>query len=60
MWYPRSHYRLGKAYERAGNVPEALRSYDFFLKLWKDADPNLEELVDAKARSDALRAVVQR
>ena len=53
--FPRSFYRLGQAYEAAGDKPAALRAYDRFLSIWKDADPDLGELRDAKARAAALR-----
>jgi tetratricopeptide (TPR) repeat protein len=56
LYHPRSFYRLGQAEERSGDVRAALRAYDHFLTLWKDADPDLEELRDAKIRVAALRA----
>ena len=55
LWHPRSFYLLGKAHERAGESTPALAAYDRFLTLWKDADPDLAELRDAKARVAALR-----
>lgn len=54
MWYPRSFYRMGQAYEHAGDPAAALKAYRRFLTLWKDADPDLVELQDARARVAAL------
>jgi tetratricopeptide (TPR) repeat protein len=60
LWFPRSYYLLGLAHERAGDAPAALASYQRFLSLWKDADPELKELQDAKARVTTLRSLVPR
>jgi tetratricopeptide (TPR) repeat protein len=55
FYYPRSFYLLGQAYERGGDAAAALQAYQRFLTLWKDADPDLEELQDAKTRVAALQ-----
>jgi len=52
--YARSYYKLGKVYEQMGKKAEAREKYRKFLDLWKDADPGLPELGDAKARLAAL------
>jgi serine/threonine protein kinase/tetratricopeptide (TPR) repeat protein len=52
--YTRSFYKLGKLYERMGKKNEARKEFAKFLGLWKDADPGLPEVPDAKARLAAL------
>jgi len=52
--YVRAFYRLGQIYEKQGNPKEAVSHYRKFLELWKDADPDIPELTDARARLDLL------
>jgi tetratricopeptide (TPR) repeat protein len=52
--YARSFYMLGKICEKAGKKRDARRNYKRFLELWKNADPGLPEVDDAKARLAAL------
>nr|NIV69643.1 tetratricopeptide repeat protein [Phycisphaerae bacterium] len=49
------HYRLAKLYERKGLTTKAIARYEHFLKVWKNADEDLPELIDAKARLAKLR-----
>ncbi|MGD1048668.1 MAG: protein kinase [Candidatus Krumholzibacteriaceae bacterium] len=51
---PRYEYRLAKLLEKRGSTAEALAHYTKVLEYWKDADPGLPELTDAKARAAAL------
>jgi serine/threonine protein kinase len=46
----RSYYKLGKILELKGDKTGAVRNYRMFLGLWKDADPGLPEVKDAKER----------
>ncbi len=50
LYYPLSFYQLGKSYEARGDPEKALENYKVFLDLWKDADPDLTTLIDAKER----------
>jgi tetratricopeptide (TPR) repeat protein len=48
--YVRAYYMLGKIAEQQGDKPRARENYRKFLDLWKDADPGLPEVADAKLR----------
>jgi tetratricopeptide (TPR) repeat protein len=48
--YAKSFYMLGKIYEQQGNTAKAIEQYEKFLDLWKDADPGIAEVDDAKKR----------
>ncbi|MFQ5640288.1 MAG: tetratricopeptide repeat protein, partial [bacterium] len=53
--YPHSFYLLGKIYEKKGDKQRAIENTEKFLDLWKDADPDLPDLIDAKARLAKLK-----
>jgi tetratricopeptide (TPR) repeat protein len=52
--YTRSFYMLGKIAEQKGDKAVAREHYQKFLGLWKDADPGLPEVEDARQRLAAL------
>jgi serine/threonine protein kinase/tetratricopeptide (TPR) repeat protein len=54
--YVRAYYMLGKIAEQQGDKARARENYRKFLDLWKDADPGLPEVPDAKARLAVLTA----
>ncbi len=54
--YPKYHYRLAKLYEEKGLKEKTIGELKKFLELWKDADKDLPELVDAKSRLAKLVA----
>ena len=47
---PKVYYDLGRLYEKKGLKEKACESYAKFLDLWKDADPGIAEVEDAKTR----------
>ena len=48
-------FLLGKILEQKGERDKARQQYEKFLKLWKNADEDLPELIEAKARLAKLR-----
>jgi tetratricopeptide (TPR) repeat protein len=48
--FAKSFYMLGKIHEQLGNAAKAKEFYQKFLDLWKDADPGIAEVEDAKTR----------
>ena len=55
--YAKSYYMLGKIYEKKGWPGKAIEHYEKFLDLWKDADPGLPEVEDARTRLSKLRGI---
>jgi len=49
-FYPKSIYLLGKVYQQKGEYKLARNNYKKFLEIWKNADEDLPELIDAKKR----------
>ena len=54
--YAKSFYMLGKICEQKGWKGKATEHYEKFLELWKDADPGLPEVTDAKKRLASLQS----
>jgi len=49
------YYWRAQVYDRSGKTQQAIDSYQEFLTIWKDADPGIEEIVDAKQRLTELQ-----
>src|SRR5262249_55130617 len=50
-----AHVQLGRAYAMAGDTSKAKAAYQDFLTLWKDANPDIPILKEAKAESAKLQ-----
>jgi eukaryotic-like serine/threonine-protein kinase len=50
-----SHLGLARAYALAGDTVKSRAAYNDFFTIWKDADPNVPVLVQAKSEYAALR-----
>ncbi|HVP37237.1 MAG TPA: bacterial transcriptional activator domain-containing protein, partial [Terriglobales bacterium] len=48
-------YLLGLAYEKSGWKDKAIQQYEEFLDIWKNADPGIPEVADAKERLKKLK-----
>ena len=53
--YAKSFYMLGKIHEQQNDKVKAIEHYEKFLTLWKDADPGIAEVEDARKRLAWLR-----
>ena len=54
-----AHLGLGRAYVLAGDNAKAKTAYEDFLALWKDADPDIPILKQAKAEYSQLQTTLQ-
>ena len=53
--YAKSLYMLGRIYQEKDWEGKAIEHYDKFLHLWREADPGIPEIIDAKKRRAALQ-----
>ena len=52
--YAKAFYMLGKIYEQQGDTAKAIENFEKFLDLWKDADPGIAEVEEARQRLAGL------
>ncbi len=50
-----AHLQIGRAYAVQGDKAKAKAAYQDFLTLWKDADPDIPVLIEAKAEYAKLQ-----
>jgi serine/threonine protein kinase/predicted Zn-dependent protease len=53
---PENYYYLAELYEMKGRKARAIAHYEKFLSLWKDADPGIAELEDARKKLSSLKS----
>jgi serine/threonine protein kinase/Tfp pilus assembly protein PilF len=53
--YAKSFYMLGKIYQQNGQKGKAIEQYEKFLDLWKNADPGIAEVEEAKKQLSNLK-----
>ena len=54
--YPLAQYHLAQAYQRKGQPAEARTAYERFLQIWKSADADIPEVVNAKRELTILKS----
>ena len=54
--YAKAFYTLGRIYEQKGWKGKAIEHYEKFLSHWKDADPGIAEVEDAKKKMAGLKS----
>ena len=57
FYYAPSYYLMGRAFEEKGNHPEAIRHYEKFVEMWRNADDDLVLLDAAHARLKSLQVM---
>jgi len=50
-----AHLQLGRAYAMTGDAAKAKAAYQDFLNVWKDADPDIPILKEAKTEYEKLK-----
>jgi serine/threonine protein kinase len=55
IYYPLAYLNLGRAANLEGDIPKSRKVYQDFLALWKDADPDIPILKEAKAEYEKLK-----
>jgi tetratricopeptide (TPR) repeat protein len=52
-----AHLQIGRAYAMQGDTTKARAAYQDFLTLWKDADPDIPILIEAKSEYAKLQMI---
>ena len=52
---PKYHFELAKLYEEQGLNEKAIKQYELFLEIWKNADSTIPELIEAKRRLSIIK-----
>lgn len=57
IFYPKSILLQAKIYEKMNDRSRAVQKYHLFLQLWKDADTDLPDLIEAKTNLAKLQGI---
>jgi len=55
IFYPLAYLNLGRAARLEGDMAKSRKAYQDFFALWKDADPDIPILKEAKAEYEMLK-----
>ena len=55
IFYPLSRLQQARAFAIAGDIPRSRKAYEAFLTGWKDADPDVPALIEARREFSNLR-----
>jgi tetratricopeptide (TPR) repeat protein/TolB-like protein len=55
IWNADMHYYLGVAYEESRQIDKAVKEYQIFLEIFKNADPDVKSRYDAAQRLERLQ-----
>ena len=55
IWAVKAYYYLAQAYDKSGWKQKAIDTYSEFLDIWKNADPGIPEVEQAKIRLTELK-----
>ena len=55
--YARTYFMLGRVYQQMGQMDKAIQNYEKFLEFWKDADPGLSEVQEARVQLQKLKSI---
>jgi serine/threonine protein kinase/tetratricopeptide (TPR) repeat protein len=58
--YVKTFLLAGKIYEKKGDTKLAIENFERFLDIWKNADKDLPDYIDAKARLAKLKAMASK
>jgi len=54
LMYPKYHYYVARLYQEKDKKESAVKHLNQFLKIWKNADDDIPELIDARKRLEEL------
>ena len=56
VWSIKQYYYLAQLFEQAGYLDKAAEQYEIFLDFWREADPDIEEIDNARERIAIIKS----